>query len=145
MKFSITSSHHPSPVHLTAPVFIKRRPRQAQGSSFDVQDSHRWNKTSVLFRQKGQEPNTKISRKSLPDFSILLAPKTSKDSLAKTVSFPTQITLSMQDYALGIFIYWLGRRHECGGLCVALLESTGMEVIQVKQFISKNLSRPEKY
>lgn len=30
----------------------------------------------------------------------------------------------MQVYALGVFIYWSGRQHECGGLYVALFEGT---------------------
>lgn len=79
--------------------------------------------------------------KIFPSFS----PKTNRDSLAKTVSFPTQIIIVMQDYMLGVFIYWLRWQHECGGLWVALYERTSMEVIQIKQFIGKNFSQSPKY
>lgn len=80
-------------------------------------------------------------RKIFPSFS----PKTNRGSLEKTVSFRTQIIIVMQDYMLGVSIYWLGRQHECGGLWVALFERTSMEVIQIKQFISKNISQSPKY
>lgn len=62
-----------------------------------------------------------------------------------TIPFPTHVRIIMQDYALGVCIYWWGMQCKCEGLYVALFGSGDMEVIQIKWFIRKNLSRSPKY